>query len=87
MSDIQSLSSLAAAPVCELAPYQPGKPLAELEREYGIRDAIKLAVECVRKGDLLLVAGKGHEDYQIVGQVKTRFDDREEILNALQEAR
>ena len=51
------------------------------------RDAIKLAVQCVRKGDLLLVAGKGHEDYQIVGQVKTRFDDREEILNALQEAR
>jgi histidinol-phosphate aminotransferase len=43
MSDIQSLSSLAAAPVCELAPYQPGKPLEELEREFGIRDAIKLA--------------------------------------------
>jgi len=43
MSDIQSLNSLAAAPVCELAPYLPGKPLEELEREYGIRDAIKLA--------------------------------------------
>jgi len=43
MSDIQSLSSLAAASVCDLAPYQPGKPLEELEREYGIRDAIKLA--------------------------------------------
>ncbi len=36
-------SALAAGPVCELAPYQSGKPLAELEREYGIRDAIKLA--------------------------------------------
>jgi UDP-N-acetylmuramoyl-L-alanyl-D-glutamate--2,6-diaminopimelate ligase len=50
------------------------------------RDAIRLAVESVRKGDLLLVAGKGHEDYQIIGREKIRFDDREEILNALQEA-
>lgn len=34
---------LAAAPVKKLAPYVPGKPLSELEREYGIRDSIKLA--------------------------------------------
>ncbi|MFA7495270.1 MAG: histidinol-phosphate transaminase [Acidithiobacillus sp.] len=33
----------AAAGVADLQPYQPGKPLAELERELGIRDAIKLA--------------------------------------------
>ncbi len=33
----------AAAGVSDLRPYQPGKPLAELERELGIRDAIKLA--------------------------------------------
>ncbi|MBU2853205.1 MULTISPECIES: histidinol-phosphate transaminase [Acidithiobacillus] len=33
----------AAAGVSDLRPYQPGKPLAELEREQGIRDAIKLA--------------------------------------------
>jgi histidinol-phosphate aminotransferase len=38
-----SLSALAADPVCKLAPYQPGKPLAELEREFGITDAVKLA--------------------------------------------
>jgi histidinol-phosphate aminotransferase len=43
MTRDQSLTELAAAAVCELAPYQPGKPLAELEREYGVRDAIKLA--------------------------------------------
>jgi len=36
-------SVLAADPVRELAPYLPGKPLADLEREYGIVDAIKLA--------------------------------------------
>lgn len=40
MSDI---SKLAAPPVRTLAPYVPGKPLEELEREYGVRDAIKLA--------------------------------------------
>jgi len=34
---------LAAGPVKQLAPYVPGKPLSELEREYGIRDSIKLA--------------------------------------------
>lgn len=34
---------LAAVPVRQLAPYVPGKPLSELEREYGIRDSIKLA--------------------------------------------
>ncbi|MBE0501999.1 MAG: hypothetical protein IBX47_11210 [Desulfuromonadales bacterium] len=48
------------------------------------RAAIGLAVRCLRKGDLLLVAGKGHEDYQIIGTKKSHFDDREEILNALQ---
>jgi histidinol-phosphate aminotransferase len=35
--------NLAAVPVRQLAPYVPGKPLAELEREYGITDSIKLA--------------------------------------------
>jgi histidinol-phosphate/aromatic aminotransferase/cobyric acid decarboxylase-like protein len=34
---------LAAAPVRNLSPYLPGKPLSELEREYGITDSIKLA--------------------------------------------
>ncbi|MEJ2139972.1 MAG: histidinol-phosphate transaminase [Gammaproteobacteria bacterium] len=43
MTRDQSLTELAAAAVSELAPYQPGKPLAELERDYGVRDAIKLA--------------------------------------------
>jgi histidinol-phosphate aminotransferase len=36
-------AEFAAAPVRTLAPYIPGKPLEELEREYGIRDSIKLA--------------------------------------------
>lgn len=36
-------ATLAAAAICELAPYEPGKPPAELEREYGVSNAIKLA--------------------------------------------
>jgi UDP-N-acetylmuramoyl-L-alanyl-D-glutamate--2,6-diaminopimelate ligase len=42
------------------------------------RDAIRLAVRLARPGDIVLVAGKGHEDYQIIGTLKHHFDDREE---------
>ncbi len=47
------------------------------------REAISFAVSMLRPGDLLLVAGKGHEDYQILGTQKVHFDDREEIRRAL----
>jgi UDP-N-acetylmuramoyl-L-alanyl-D-glutamate--2,6-diaminopimelate ligase len=46
--------------------------LVELER----KRAIELAIDGARPGDVVLVAGKGHEDYQIVGQEKRPFDDR-----------
>ncbi len=46
-------------------------------------DAIKLAVTVLRSGDVLLVAGKGHEDYQIIGTTKHHFDDREHLRTAL----
>jgi UDP-N-acetylmuramoyl-L-alanyl-D-glutamate--2,6-diaminopimelate ligase len=51
------------------------------------REAIRLAVQLLGQGDLLLVAGKGHENYQIVGREKSRFDDREEIQSALKEGK
>ena len=41
------------------------------------RTAIELAVALARPGDMLLIAGKGHEDYQILGTQKIHFDDRE----------
>ena len=47
------------------------------------RAALELAVACARPGDAVLVAGKGHEDYQIVGTEKRHFDDREEARRAL----
>jgi UDP-N-acetylmuramoyl-L-alanyl-D-glutamate--2,6-diaminopimelate ligase len=45
--------------------------------------AIELAIGLARPGDLVVVAGKGHEDYQIVGTVKHHLDDREEVRRAL----
>ena len=42
------------------------------------REAISLAARVARPGDIVLLAGKGHEDYQIIGTVKHHFDDREE---------
>ena len=46
------------------------------------REAIRTAVMMARKGDIILVAGKGHETYQIVGREKRHFDDREELRAA-----
>jgi UDP-N-acetylmuramoyl-L-alanyl-D-glutamate--2,6-diaminopimelate ligase len=47
------------------------------------RAAIALAVAAAAEGDAVLVAGKGHEDYQIVGAERRRFSDREEARRAL----
>jgi UDP-N-acetylmuramyl-tripeptide synthetase len=47
------------------------------------RAAIQCAIEIARDGDLVLIAGKGHEDYQIVGTTKQHLDDREEARAAL----
>jgi UDP-N-acetylmuramoyl-L-alanyl-D-glutamate--2,6-diaminopimelate ligase len=47
------------------------------------RAAIALAVAAARPGDAVLVAGKGHEDYQIVGAERRPFSDREEARRAL----
>ena len=45
-------------------------------------EARKTSVMLAHKGDVILVAGKGHEDYQIIKGVKHHFDDREELRNA-----
>ena len=49
------------------------------------RQAIRTAVMMAAAGDIILVAGKGHEDYQIIGREKHHFDDREELRNAFAE--
>ncbi|MBW2493920.1 MAG: UDP-N-acetylmuramoyl-L-alanyl-D-glutamate--2,6-diaminopimelate ligase [Deltaproteobacteria bacterium] len=47
------------------------------------RQAIQTAIGIARPGDMVVIAGKGHEDYQIVGPDRLHFDDREEARDAL----
>lgn len=56
---------------------QKSKSLTIVDR----REAIKTACALAQPGDVVLVAGKGHEDYQIIQGVKHHFDDREEVKN------
>ena len=53
------------------------KTLSILNRKQAIKTACKLAV----KGDIILIAGKGHENYQDIDGVKHHFDDLEEVEN------
>ncbi len=48
-------------------------------------EAIQKALDLVKKDDLLVVAGKGHEDYQIIKNRVTHFDDAEIIREILRE--
>ena len=47
------------------------------------RKAIEKALKILNDDDLLLIAGKGHEDYQIIGNTKIHFDDREVVREVL----
>lgn len=49
------------------------------------REAIGAAIREARHGDMVLIAGKGHEDYQIIGTKKFHFDDREVAREAIQQ--
>ena len=49
------------------------------------REAIRTATALARPGDVILIAGKGHETYQIIGDKTNHFDDREEIVAAFKQ--
>jgi len=49
--------------------------------------AIRTAIEAADAGDVVVLAGKGHEDYQIIGEQKHHFDDREEARSAVRKRR
>ncbi|MCL2816790.1 MAG: UDP-N-acetylmuramoyl-L-alanyl-D-glutamate--2,6-diaminopimelate ligase [Clostridiales bacterium] len=63
--------------------------LKQASKDYALeadrREAISLAIGMAGPGDVVVIAGKGHEDYQIIGTERLRFDDAEvagEILSA-----
>lgn len=58
-----------------LTPAQSKKVLTVVDRH----EAIKAACMMANQGDVILIAGKGHEDYQEIKGVKHHFDDREEV--------
>jgi UDP-N-acetylmuramoyl-L-alanyl-D-glutamate--2,6-diaminopimelate ligase len=57
------------------------KVLSILDR----KQAIKTAVSLAQKGDIILIAGKGHENYQEIKGERTEFDDRKTVINLLNE--
>ena len=64
-----------------LTPQQRRKVLTNPDR----REAIRTACMMAHKGDVVLVAGKGHENYQEIKGVKHHFDDREVLLDIFSE--
>lgn len=69
-----------------IADILPGIGTAPHQVEVNRQKAIELAIGKAQLGDVVIIAGKGHEDYQEINHVKTHFDDREiarEILTTL----
>ncbi len=60
-----------------------GRYVVHADRRAAIEEAVRLA----QPGDLLLIAGKGHEDYQVIGTTKHPFDDRVVAREAIEALR
>ena len=60
-----------------VSPENYKKTLSVLDR----KQAIKIACKFAEQGDIILIAGKGHENYQEVNGVRSHFDDLEEVTN------
>ena len=56
---------------------------AQILRICDREEAIRAAIDNARDGDVILLAGKGHEDYQIVGREKHHMDEREIVADYL----
>ena len=59
--------------------------LAPLLTHLTVREAIRRALAAARTNDIVIGAGKGHENYQLVGTQKRHFSDQEEIIKFLRE--
>ena len=62
-------------------------PMGAVERIPDRREAIARAVREARPGDMVVVAGKGHENYQIIGERILPFSDVDELARALSETK
>ncbi len=76
--EIEAGMTSRGARVAEVGPYRSGRSdktpyLINPDR----REAIAAAIGLAKAGDIVVLAGKGHEAYQIVGEKKIHFDDRE----------
>lgn len=60
------------------------RPYVQYHKIADRREAIETAVREAREADMVLIAGKGHEDYQIIGTTKHHFDDREVARQAIE---
>ena len=58
-------------------------PNAYAEKISDRKKAIEKGIKLLKNDDLLIIAGKGHEDYQIIGNTKIHLDDREIIKEAI----
>ncbi len=75
-------------PIEILREMQSGVGPSEIRKTLTIedrREAIKTAVMLSKKGDIILIAGKGHEDYQEIKGVKHHFDDAEVVTEILEQ--
>ena len=61
-----------------------GKIDSKYEKIADRRKAIEKGLKLIKDDDLLIIAGKGHEDYQIIGNTKFHLDDREVVKEILE---
>ncbi|HXW85418.1 MAG TPA: cyanophycin synthetase, partial [Candidatus Binataceae bacterium] len=76
-------------PLAIIAQIEAGVKAAASRREYRVepdrRRAIGLALGSAQAGDAIVIAGKGHENYQLVGKQVLHFDDREVVRELTRE--
>ena len=96
---LPALSEFSAAPPEPGAVYEAGlhrrkEPEKKAEGAYVTipdrKEAIRYAIEHGEEGDIIILAGKGHEDYQIIKGVKYHMDERElvaEIKKEIEESK
>ncbi len=80
ITDDNPRSENAATIRAEIFAACDGKKTIEVE---GRKAAINKALTMLQQSDILILAGKGHEKYQIIGQEKMHFDEEEIVLNLL----